>query len=195
MDGWPGDGVTVGGFPRCEADFIAERNTWCVISRAILHLSFSCLLLCLIRFPNQWRSLDEKKVRSCDRYKTDESCVATESGVTFLSTKRSRPTPRVLVLVARERTVTSCGCIRLVFAIGADNYLRSSRVCGLHAILRTHGCSVRCRSLFVITIPAIPEMFCPALALSRFMLRNSKKNVSKKKKSQYLNHNIFRLFA
>lgn len=71
------------------------------------------------------------------------AALSTESGMTFLSTKRSRSTPRVLVPVARERTTTNTSrrCIRLVFAKGADNYLRSSRICDLHAILSARGCS------------------------------------------------------
>lgn len=142
----PGMGVTVGGFPRCEADFIAERSTWCVISRdspSLLPLPSSVSVSVASRIDAG--VLMKKGSDAIDVKPTSpRAALSTESGMTFLSTKRSRSTPRVLVpAVARERTTTNTSrrCIRLVFAKGADNYLRPSRICDLHAILSTRGCS------------------------------------------------------
>lgn len=68
-------GVMVAGFPRCEADFIVERNTRCTY-RAILRFSLSHSLflsfLCNSLSESGGRVL-MKKGRSCGRYKIDKT--------------------------------------------------------------------------------------------------------------------------
>ena len=138
----PGDGVTVGGFPRCEADFIVERNTRCVISRDSLFLLLLSSSVSLSLPESTVESWWKKKVGSCGKCKTNrtEGHVAIESGPFSLPRNRSR-------CRANARTDGPCmyyyhtsrRCIRLVSAKGADNYLRSSRFVRYPAYARLFG--------------------------------------------------------